>query len=144
MILKIREESEEKNNAWIYFDNVQRINSYIPDDYKLAYGGRDEGGFPFLRLHKINTMSNMDGSEKSSTVNRRCCMCYDEMLFDTNIILNQIDQTEDPKDSESKDTFWTFRVLEIFFDKSDERKTCILLSNECYLLNNEGKTIERL
>ena len=141
MILKVG----RKIDDWCYFDNVQRVNHFYVKNYGIAYAGCDSDGcFPQLEAYLINTHSDRDGTDKSHTVNRNSIFGWDEMLFDWENLLSQIHKTPNPEDSDSKNTFWGFRAIGVTYKNGDTKIYLVLRNTPVFLLNDEGKTIERL
>lgn len=143
MIIKVKNLKENKN---LFIDNVEEVLVNSVNDYALAYDGRSISGFPKIKAFKIIQESNND-KEIKHTVNRNVIYGYDKVLFDENIIISQLDCTDKVEDSKTKDTFWSFSELEIvsrYLEGTNLLRYIWLPSvQEVFLLNNNGKTIDR-
>jgi hypothetical protein len=141
MILKIQ---RNEKNDWIYFDNVSHVSVKNSGDIVFAIP-------PEIEEREIHNLNNFDYSSKSHGYG---LFEFDnnskEVLFDKNVFVNDIffNPFSDIslKDKEKcRKNYYAAKIIEfVIIGSTDIIKIACGLGQYNYLLNDEGKTIERL
>jgi len=142
MILKIKK--SKKGNNWIYIDNINKIDVSIPADFALTQKSKlEDEGFEFnendkyLQICGLSENCTLQGKHR---VLLDVIMPVDEMILDPEEVLQQ-----HHLDEENDRAYWGIKIIDINFSNgNDLRVACYRNNEDIYLLNNEGKTLERL
>jgi hypothetical protein len=143
MILKIK----KKEGNWIYFDGIKRVDVDCCENYKLTQIIPDElekNGINDFRefdrtlgIRELTKNSDKDG-RRDIIVNS--ILHVNEFALDEQEVLKQYHM-----DEKGRAQYWSVKMLYVY-DKLNDMKAiaCYSWNDDVYLLNDEGKTIERL
>lgn len=132
MILKIK----ININSWVYYDDIKKLHSYIPDDYCLTQIQESKEHLKHLEICGLTKASTKDGERE---VVESSIMLINEFVLEQKEILDQAMFDGD------KRKYWRVKIFNIT-DRNDNIKNiaCNTWNDDIYLLNDDGKTIERL
>jgi len=137
MILKIR---KKEFYDWVFFDGITKVEVSDPNDYAIVQKTdiSDKNEYKYLEICGLTENCDKDGRRKiiDSSIFK-----VDECIWDDNEILSQ-KGTDDNGDKK----YWGFKLLKLSSILSEKPYyiACFRWNEDVYLLNNEGKTIERL
>lgn len=134
MILKIKTGTED----WTFIDSIKSLKVYKPENFGLVVEKNDTDipvGDLIVRVRGLSENMTLDRKRR---VNKNSLYAIDEFAFDAEEIISQYDENDDDK-------YWGVIILFVIFnDESNKTIACYSWNEDIYLLNNEGKTIERL
>jgi hypothetical protein len=131
MILKIKQD----NFDWVYLDKIKRVRVSFPDNYAITQCQDNKDELPYLGIRGLSKDKNDMGQIVDNSV-----LSVDEFILNPEDVLQQSMYNE-----QNIKQYWGVKIIHIT-DEFNCFKTiaCYSWNEDIYLLNNDGKTIERL
>jgi hypothetical protein len=133
MILKMRRD----DTTWVYLDKIRNISVDVSRDYALTILENKEKSEKWIEVCGLSENSDKDS-------NREICenskFIVDQYLLEPQEILKQAIFND-----KGKRQFWGVKLMAITYQDGSLLTAAALTSNDnIYLLNDDGKTIERI